>query len=411
MAKKLVWFLLIGLFVTALVSCDKNNKKPKRADDELVIISYNVDADESTLTSRGPLMTKLINEKYPDSVGFQEARPGWLNHLEKELSDYDFVGVSADGEYAQPHSFGNYIFYLKDKYKVVDSGWFWHSSTPEVPSIYPGADCNRYCVWVVLENIKTGYKYAHINTHLNWLPNKAATAAGARMVRNMVNSLEMMGIPVFCSGDFNAGEKTETYNIMNEGSIGDSKYLTDDSMNIGTYPHYGDYDPYSKNPNVIDYIFVTKERLDVLQYRVLDDKPKGEYISDHFGIYVKVKLKLDQIEDKYKSATPPIFPESAKIEVSNITSKDAVIKFNAATDETLVRQYSIRVENTSGVGVFKKELSSGLYFGEIPNEYEVKITKGRLKPGETYTVIISSTNIFGQSTETPLKVEFDTPNS
>lgn len=410
MLKKISVFLIVILSASVLISCN-GDKRPKRAKDEIVVISYNVDADESTLSKRGPLMANLINKKYPDSVGFQEARPGWLSFLKEKLKDYDYVGISADGEYPQPHSFGNYIFYLKDKYKVVDSGWFWHSSTPDIPSIYPGADCNRYAVWVILENIETGDKYAHINTHLNWLPDKKATAAGARMVRNMINALEMTGIPVVCTGDFNAGEKTETYNIMNEGSIGDSKYLTEDSVNIGTYPHYGDYDPYIEKPNVLDYVFVTKERLEILQYRVLDDKPKGEFISDHFGIYVKAKFRKDNIEDKYKSATPPVFQETAKLDITDITAKDAVIKFSAAWDETLVRQYYIRVENSNEVGVFKKELSSGIYFGEIPDEYELKITKGKLKAGETYTVIITATNIFGQSSEQSLKAVFETPES
>ena len=394
---------LIGI---VFVGCDGEEKKPPREEGEVVVISYNVDADESTLPKRGPMMTKLINTLYPDSVGFQEARPGWLSHLKENLKDYDYVGVSADGEYPQPHSFGNYIFYLKDKYEVVHSGYYWHSDTPLVPSLYPGADCNRYCVWAIFKNKETGTMYAHINTHLNWLPNKKATEAGARMVRSMVNVLEEMGLPVFCTGDFNDQENSNTYQVMTEGSIGDTKFLAEESMNVGTYPHYGDYDPYKENPNVIDYIFVTEETVDVLNYRVLDDRPGGEYISDHFGIYVKAKILTDKIGEVFIDTINPVFPEDAYLKVSRITSRDAVLTFSSAQDDFYVDSYEVKVINEDGKVVFSRELSSGLYHGEIKDEFELKIIRGRLDPGQKYTVEITATDVFGNRTEVPLKTEF-----
>ena len=51
-------FALVALF--AIAGCN-GDKKPKRGKNEVVVISYNVDADESTLINRGPLMTDLIN--------------------------------------------------------------------------------------------------------------------------------------------------------------------------------------------------------------------------------------------------------------------------------------------------------------------------------------------------------------
>jgi endonuclease/exonuclease/phosphatase family metal-dependent hydrolase len=396
-------FALVALF--AIAGCN-GDKKPKRGKNEVVVISYNVDADESTLINRGPLMTDLINTLYPDSVGFQEARPGWLHLLTKNLKAYSYVGVSADGSNPHPGSFGNYIFYLKDKYEVVLSGNYWHSDTPLIPSIYPGADCNRYCVWAIFKNKKTGTMYAHINTHLNWLPNKKATEAGARMVRSMADALSEMGIPVFVTGDFNDGENSNTYKIMTEGIFGDSKFLTEDTMNVGTYPHYGDYDPYKENPNVIDYIFVTEEKVEVLQYRVLDERPGGEYISDHFGIYVMARIPEDKVQNRFTLKEKPSFQEDSYIKISRITKSDAVITFSKAVDDFYVDYYEVKVMNEEGKVVYKNQVSSGLYHGDILDELEIKITKGRLDPGKKYYVEVYATNLFGNTCDKPLKTEF-----
>lgn len=405
MLRKAFLFFYMLIFFIATMGCD-GFTEPGRESNEVVVISYNVDADETTLIKRGPLMTGLVNSLHPDSVGFQEARPGWLHLLDKNLKDYDYVGVSADGENPNAGSFGNYIFYLKDKYEVVLSGNYWHSDTPLIPSIYPGADCNRYCVWAIFKNKKTGTMYAHINTHLNWLPDKRATEAGARMVRNMADALSEMGIPVFVTGDFNDRENSNTYKIMTDGCFGDSKFLTDNTMNVGTYPHYGDYDPYKENPNVIDYIFVTKEKVEVLQYRVLDDRPGGDYISDHFGIYVKARILEDRIDNRFTLKERPSFPENSYIMISRITKSDAVITFSKAVDDFYVDYYEVKVMNEEGKVVFKNRISSGLYHGEVLDELELKITKGRLEPGRKYHVEVYAANLFGNTCEAPLKTDF-----
>ena len=49
------------------------------------------------------------------------------------------------------------IFYLKDKYELLDSGTFWISETPDEESKYADAGCNRICSYVVLQNKTTGF--------------------------------------------------------------------------------------------------------------------------------------------------------------------------------------------------------------------------------------------------------------
>ena len=99
----------------------------------------------------GIVTDTMVNSK-ADSIGVQEATPEWMATLKETLTDYDYVGVARDdgknqGEYSA-------VFYLKDKYNLIDSGNFWLSETPETPSLGWDAGCNRVCTWAVLENKK-----------------------------------------------------------------------------------------------------------------------------------------------------------------------------------------------------------------------------------------------------------------
>jgi hypothetical protein len=193
---------------------------------------------------------------------------------------------------------------------------------------------------------------------------------------------------------------------MTEGIFGDSKFLTEDTMNVGTYPHYGDYDPYKENPNVIDYIFVTEEKVEVLQYRVLDERPGGEYISDHFGIYVMARIPEDKVQNRFTLKEKPSFQEDSYIKISRITKSDAVITFSKAVDDFYVDYYEVKVMNEEGKVVYKNQVSSGLYHGDILDELEIKITKGRLDPGKKYYVEVYATNLFGNTCDDGLKTDF-----
>ena len=107
-----------------------------RAGGKVRVISYNLDADLSTASKRSKGMSSILLSYKPDSIGVQEARPVWVAKFKKQLEGYDYIGVSADGERPTDTTFGTYIYYKRDKYNVVDSGTFWLSTTPDVPSRY-----------------------------------------------------------------------------------------------------------------------------------------------------------------------------------------------------------------------------------------------------------------------------------
>ena len=62
--------------------------------------------------------------------------------------------------------------------------------------------------------------------------------------------------------------------------------------------------------------------------------------------------------------------------------------------------------NEEGKVVYKNQVSSGLYHGDILDELEIKITKGRLDPGKKYYVEVYATNLFGNTCDDGLKTDF-----
>lgn len=247
------------------------------------VMSFNIRfGDLGTLTAedRYPMVEETIRKGHPDSVGLQEATTEWMAYLTEALSDkYAHVGVGRDdGVSAGEHSA---IFYLKDKYTAVDSGNFWLSETPDVPSFGWNAGSIRICTWVVLENNETGEQYVHINSHFD----NASKEARQNSVDMILEKAKEFGdLPVVFTADMNISEGSEEYNRMTAGGLADTKMLAADTMD---YLTYHDRMPLIHWGSVIDFVMVN-EKFDALVYRVVTAGIDGNYVSDHFPIYADI---------------------------------------------------------------------------------------------------------------------------
>ncbi|MBQ7638972.1 MAG: hypothetical protein IJS90_08740 [Clostridia bacterium] len=133
------------------------------------IMSFNIrcsDVNGVEAKNRFNIGVRQILEVMPDSIGIQEATAEWMKQLNLKLTAYDFVGIDRDnGGSAFKGGECCPVFYLKTKFKLLDSGNFWLSETPDEPSYGPGAACRRICTWAKLKNRLTGETYVHVNTH------------------------------------------------------------------------------------------------------------------------------------------------------------------------------------------------------------------------------------------------------
>ncbi len=265
------------------------------------VMSYNIrcwDVNGEPVAQRTDPGARQILEVMPDSVGIQEATAEWMRCLDEKLTLYAWVGVDRDyGGDALSGGEVNPIFYLKSRYKLLDSGTFWLSDTPDVPSFGPGAACRRVCTWAKLQNRLTGEIYVHVNSHFDHV-SEEARVAGAEIVSAYIAE-HFADVPVVFTADMNARAKEPAYATMTANLV-DAALVADDAVTYGTF--HG-CEPETHADYTIDYILCSPD-VHVKSFRVVTKGVDGRFTSDHFPLYADVVLpnclteKIDSICQK-----------------------------------------------------------------------------------------------------------------
>lgn len=296
-----VCLIAVGLLLVAIFVPDSEkvydelneNAKPaqvvdfeEKSDDTLRIMSFNIrfgNLKNLSRRAREPYVLETVRKGKPDSFGVQEATPTWMKVLANELDDYDYVGVGrANGKNSGEYSA---IFYLKDKYEVVESDTFWFSETPEKPSKGWDASMNRICTWAVLENKETGEKYVHLNAHFDHIGDQARKNSVDMILEK---AKEYKDLPVVYTADMNIVEGTEYYERMvSDGTLKDTKYIADDTMD---YLTFHDLNPSENEGRILDYVMVN-DKFDAKVYKVVTAGVDGRFVSDHYPIYADIIIK------------------------------------------------------------------------------------------------------------------------
>lgn len=258
--------------------------EPKKSDETIRVMSFNIrctNVGRDTWEDRIGIVTDTIVNSAADSVGVQEATPEWMATLNETLTDYDYVGVARDdgknqGEYSA-------VFYLKNKYNLVDSGNFWLSETPDTPSLGWDAACIRICTWAVLENKETKEQYVHVNSHFDHEGVKAREES-VKMILAHIEKYK--DLPVVFTADMNVEEGSDNY-VEFTKVLHDTKYLASDTMD---YLTYHDTKPSKHAESIIDYVMVN-DNFDALSYKVVTAGIDERYVSDHFPVYADIEIK------------------------------------------------------------------------------------------------------------------------
>lgn len=240
---------------------------------------------ENAWTERKPDVLKLLSYYQPDFFGVQEAVPQQMTDIKAGLKNYNFVGVGRDdgknsGEYSA-------IFYDTEKFKVLESGTFWLSETPEKPSKGWDAAYNRICTYALFQAKSTGKKFWAFNVHFDHVGN-VARKNSADLILKKINNLNKKGFPVVLTGDFNLTEETEPIKII-------SKKMND-SFYHSKRPHYGPVGTFTAfditviPKDRIDYIFT--QNFTVENTRTINDRRENLlYPSDHFPVIATLNFK------------------------------------------------------------------------------------------------------------------------
>ena len=251
----------------------------------------------------------MINFEGFDIFGAQEVKKRQLEDMLSALPDYDYVGVGRD-DGAKKGEFSP-VFYRKDKFKLLDSGTFWLSETPNEVSKGWDAVCRRVCSWGYFQRKSDKKRFYFLSTHLDHR-GKVAQVESAKVILNFIKE-NCKGKQVILVGDFNVTQNSDCYkSFVKNGSLRDTYDLA--KYRFAPSGTFNGFNPNRYTNSRIDHIFVSKgtkvSRYGVLTYHYFGESLSGEQpmdtaapkeirgelrkvkcISDHYPVQAFVTLK------------------------------------------------------------------------------------------------------------------------
>lgn len=264
------------LALTALIACTAYGEKLK-------VMTFNVrcvvESDGlNQWKNRKDYAADLVKFYHPDIWGAQEATHQQMTDLQERLPEYAYVGVGRDdgktkGEYSP-------IFYRKDRFEPVESGFFWLAEkekmhTPGVlgwDAAYP-----RVATWCIFRDKQSGEKFFFLNTHLD---NEGVKARhnGADLLLQQTADLSQ-GLPSLMTGDFNAVPDDEPIKVITDKADSRSFVHSRDIAELAYGPDWTFHDfgriPYGER-QWLDYIFVKGD------WKVVYNASLTDYMGDLF---------------------------------------------------------------------------------------------------------------------------------
>lgn len=274
--------IALTLLLTACVST-----QPRQEPGPLRVMSFNVrlplDSDgPNRWDARRELAADMIADEAPDVIGTQELHKVQGDWLAGRLPQYRWLGRDRRGGHDDEHMG---VFYRHDRLRLLESGDFWLSETPDAPgSISWGHPFPRMVTWAVFERIADGRRFRLLNTHLPYRDqDESARVRGSRQLARHIASLPTE-VPVIVTGDFNAVPGSGAYTVLT-GAMRDARLHAearngpDETFHAFT----------GKADRRIDWILV--RGFDVDRFQTVDacQGEAGRCPSDHFPILVDLR--------------------------------------------------------------------------------------------------------------------------
>ena len=244
-------------------------------------MSYNIrygSAEDGTNSwkYRWPATIEMLNEVKPDVFGVQEALDFQVEFISEMVRDYKGYGVGReDGKHDGEHMA---IFWNKKTVKMIKSGTFWLSETPEKPSMGWDAACYRTATWALMKDKKTGKKFYFVNTHLDHV-GREAQKNGLKLIVDRIASINPEGYPMVLTGDFNITPD-------NPGLVDLDKIMTSTRKIAKKTDNKGTFNGWrTDRPGpVIDYIYMSGFSSVPVYETIVKKYADKPFISDHYPI-------------------------------------------------------------------------------------------------------------------------------
>lgn len=291
--------VVLAMALAALPSCHKKMDMDysrwyrSDADDDgrrqITVMSFNVrfassadDTGNRDWSVRKKGVAAMLAKKRPLLMGTQECEIQQRKDIIQACPDYAAVGINLNGPTEECEQVA--VFYLKDSVDIVQSGTFYLSATPDVPSRLPQSNHYRVCTWVRARLKNGGQEFYHFNTHLD--TQVAAQPMEMSVILDRIKMYNKDGLPMFLTGDFNCEESSAVHDGIKSYGFKSARIdaITGDSFK--TYNAYGD-----NSGSAIDHCFY-KDFYSVPSFVTVRDKFADlTYISDHYPVCITLKFQ------------------------------------------------------------------------------------------------------------------------
>jgi endonuclease/exonuclease/phosphatase family metal-dependent hydrolase len=186
------------------------------------------------------------------------------------------------------------ILYRRDRFRLLDTGAFWLSQTPDRPgSVTWGAWLPRLANWTRLESLRGGGRLTVYNTHLDYLTPWVRARQGAVLRRRMDAAWD--GWPQVLTGDLNDAPGSSVYRVLTAPparTAGSPPPFTDAwaaaAREGPAYTLHGGVGHY-RWPGRIDHILF-RPPAPVPQAFTITDRAGSQYPSDHYPVLAVIML-------------------------------------------------------------------------------------------------------------------------
>lgn len=250
---------------------------------EIKVVSFNIrscgDINGNSIPERAKRLAKIVLPLEADIICFQEYSQWWAPHIDEIFGDrYEmFNKYRAENDFESTP-----ILWRKDKFTCTETGCFWLSDTPHTESKGwdEKYDCFRICLWVILEDKKSGEKFTVFNTHFGF--GDKGQVASTNLIYN--KSKEISNYPTFITGDFNMTPSSLGYEEMRQHFIDVNAVTVNDLRDT-----YHGYDLSTSKDAHIDYCFVSN-KIKPISQKMIEETIDGKFPSDHFGLLVNIEI-------------------------------------------------------------------------------------------------------------------------
>lgn len=256
----------------------------------LTVMSFNVRQSHAkevdprnSWNNRADACLEMLKVRQPDLVGFQETqyKGQWTFFRDSLAGEYGAVGIGRDNGVDKGETSG--FLYKRSVLSLLDSGTFWVSETPDVPSFSFDEKYNRSLTWGLFKVNRTGKRFFYFNTHLGltWRSQKE----GIELIVKKMREINPDGLPLIFSGDLNTDITSAAFNPLKEVML-NAHDVASKTDNVPTYNAWGN----KQKERIIDFIWVSPA-VKCIEYKT-DTAPYlgHELISDHYPILATIKL-------------------------------------------------------------------------------------------------------------------------